>query len=784
MRKRLWYMLIVAGSLALSCGEVTAQGLQAFPVSQVRLLPGPFMSAQQTDLKYILELDADRLLAPYLREAGLTPKAKSYTNWEDTGLDGHIGGHYLSALAYMYASTGDKQVKDRLNYMITQLALCQQKDGDGYIGGVSGGKTMWAQVGAGDIQADNFSLNKKWVPLYNIHKTFAGLIDAYKVGGNQQAKTILLKYADWAYRLTSKLSDAQIQRMLTSEHGGMNEVFADVAAISGDKKYLELARKFSHKKILNPLLHHQDSLTGVHANTQIPKVIGYMRVAELAHDKAWAGAADYFWHNVVDHRTISIGGNSVSEHFNPVNDFSGMIETREGPETCNSYNMLKLTGHLFLSKPSAAYMDYYERTLYNHILSSQNPDGGFVYFTPIRPQHYRVYSSAQQSFWCCVGSGLENHGRYGEYIYAHSANDVFVNLFIPSILNWANKGIKLEQNTRLPYSDESTIKITLNKSQTFALHLRYPSWVQVGAMQIWVNNKPVKATRNADGYIAINQKWKTGDVVRVKLPMQTKAEALPDGSDWVSFIHGPVVLAAATDTSGQTGLFADDSRMGHVAGGPLRPLNEAPLIVAEKDNIAAAVQPVNESKLEFKVDGIDQPQYKNLKLVPFYTLYNTRYMLYWPYTNKAGLVTMKDSIRKAEDAKLKLDAITVDRLTAGEQQPENDHAFKGEQTWAGTYKDRHFRTSRAWFSYMLKNPNASAKTLIVTYSKADNRAFDVIIDGEKISAAKLNDADGKGFYTAEYTIPVGVKNKKTFELKFQAQQGSSTADVFEVRLIK
>ncbi|MCC8408997.1 glycoside hydrolase family 127 protein [Mucilaginibacter sp. UR6-1] len=776
--------LMAAVILGISLTNVKAQRVQQFPVSQVRLLPGPFMSAQQTDLKYILKLDADRLLSPYLREAGLIPKAKSYTNWENTGLDGHIGGHYLSALAYMYASTGDKRVKERLDYMVAQLALCQQKDGDGYIGGVPGGKAMWAQVGAGDIRADNFSLNKKWVPLYNIHKTFAGLIDAYRVGGNQQAKTILLKYADWAYKLTFKLSDAQIQRMLTSEHGGMNEVFADVAAISGDKKYLELARRFSHRKILNPLLHRQDSLTGVHANTQIPKVIGYMRVAELAHDTAWANAADYFWHDVVEHRTISIGGNSVSEHFNPINDFSGMIETREGPETCNSYNMLKLTGHLFLSKPSAVYMDYYERTLYNHILSSQNPNGGFVYFTPIRPQHYRVYSSAQQSFWCCVGSGLENHGRYGEYIYAHGAKDIFVNLFIPSTLNWAEKGLQLEQNTELPYNDESTIKITIKQPRNFALHIRCPAWVKDGEMQVWLNNKPVKADRNTDGYIAINRKWQTGDLVKVKLPMQTKAEALPDGSNWVSFVHGPVVLAAATDTTQQNGLFADDSRMGHVAGGPLRPLDEAPLIIAERNSLAAAVQPVNNRKLEFTVNGIDQPQYKNLKLVPFYSLYNTRYMLYWPYTSKAGLIAMKDSIRKTEDAKLKLDTITVDRLTAGEQQPENDHAFKGEETWTGIYKDRHYRTARGWFSYMLKNPGNLAKALTVTYSKADNRAFDVYIDGEKVPAAKLGDADGKGFYTAEYAIPATVKSKKNFELIFRALQGSQTADVFELRLIK
>ena len=447
-KNNLWSIVLL--TLSTAAYSQSTQ-LQSFPLASVRLLESPFLKAQQTDMKYILELDADRLLAPYLKEAGITPLKDNYGNWENTGLDGHIGGHYLSALSEMYAATGNLQVKERLDYMLDNLEKCQLKNGDGYIGGVPGSKALWADIAKGKIDAGGFSLNNKWVPWYNIHKVYAGLVDAYNLTGNEKAKKMLIQLSDWCLKLVANLSEEQIQQMLKSEHGGMNEVFADVAAITGDKKYLALAEKFSHKTILDPLLKEEDKLNGIHANTQIPKVIGFMRVAEVGGDAKWADAANFFWKTVVDNRTISIGGNSVREHFNPSNDFSSMLESREGPETCNSYNMLKLSKHLFLAHPDSKYMDYYERTTYNHILSSQHPDGGFVYFTPIRPRHYRVYSEPQESFWCCVGSGLENHGKYGEMIYAHDATDLYVNLFIPSTLEWKEKGLKLTKNTKFPF---------------------------------------------------------------------------------------------------------------------------------------------------------------------------------------------------------------------------------------------------------------------------------------------------------------------------------------------
>ncbi|MCC9167687.1 glycoside hydrolase family 127 protein [Pontibacter sp. XAAS-A31] len=742
-------------------------------------------------MEYILALEPDRLLAPYLREAGITPKAESYGNWENTGLDGHIGGHYLTALSLMYASTGNQELLQRLNYMVDQLEACQQKNGNGYIGGVPGGEAMWQEIAKGNIEAETFSLNKKWVPWYNIHKTYAGLRDAYLFAGNEKAKNMLVKLSDWCLNLTANLSDAQIQDMLRSEHGGMNEVFADVAEITGDKKYLEMARKFSHESVLNPLLAKEDKLTGMHANTQIPKVIGYKRVADVAGDKAWSDAAAFFWNTVVDDRTISIGGNSVREHFHPADDFSPMIESREGPETCNTYNMLKLSKQLYLSEASGEYLDYYERGLYNHILSSQHPTrGGFVYFTPIRPRHYRVYSKPDEAFWCCVGSGLENHGKYGELIYAHNAKDIFVNLFIPSSLDWKERGVALIQTTNFPYEEASTIKLKLKKAQKFALNIRRPSWVKEGGLKVLVNNKEVKVNSDpTSAYVTVERKWKTGDVVSVSLPMETKAEYLPDGSDWVSFVHGPIVLAAVTDKTDLDGLVADNSRMGHIANGPLYSIEEAPVLVSSNKNLASALKPVAGKPMTFTASNlISSEKYKNVELVPFFQVHDARYMLYWPVTTPEELEARKEALREEERIKMVLEASTVDRVVPGEQQPESDHNYKGEKTESGVYQDRHWRHASRWFSYDLRNKNKEGRKLRITYYGLDkDRNFNIYVNDTLLKEVRLDGSKGDVFFNVDYDLPEKLINSAPGDkltVKFVAQEGSVAGGIYDVRLLK
>lgn len=777
--------IITAFLLIISCSAFAQSSLQPFNLSEVRLLGGPFKQAQETDKKYMLSLDADRLLAPYLKEAGLKPKAPSYGNWENTGLDGHIGGHYLSALALMYASTGDAKVKDRMEYMIAELDKCQVKNGDGYLAGIPGGKEIWKEIKAGNIRSSSFSLNGKWVPLYNIHKIYAGLYDAYAVAGNAKAKEMLLKLTDWCIDLVSNLSDQQVQELLKSEHGGLNETFAHVYAITGNQKYLQLAKRFSDQSILNPLLKNTDALNGLHANTQIPKVIGFEQIALLDKDPSWANAAAFFWKTVVEHRTVAIGGNSVREHFHPANNFSSMTESREGPETCNSYNMLKLTKQLFLAAPSNTYLDYYERTLYNHILSSQRPGGGFVYFTPMRPGHYRTYSSPQESFWCCVGSGLENHGKYGELIYAHGKNDLYVNLFIPSTLNWKEKGIQLTQQTLFPDAENTTIKLQLKNKQRFALHLRQPAWIENGKMTVLVNGKKVTFKSGTNGYASIDRVWATGDVLNISLPMYTTTEFMPDGSDWVAFLRGPVVLAAAMDTLNQPNLLADGSRMGHIASGPLFPISDAPLVTGAKNTLANEITLIDKNSLTFSAqNAIYQPKYKSLKLVPFYTLAEKRYVVYFPYSSAEALPERAKAIKLAEEEKMKTERRTVDLINTGEQQPESDHNFKGEQTDNGTFQERHFRNGKAWFSYVLKNKDLSANKLSLTfYGKEKNKNFSILINGAVIENVKPDGSKGDVFYTQEYQIPKELL-KADLEVKFVADQGSAIANIYEVRLVR
>ncbi|EHQ27972.1 glycoside hydrolase family 127 protein [Mucilaginibacter paludis] len=777
---------LIAGYLFLSvslCAQSPAQ-LKTFRLQEVKLLPGIFNDAENADLKYMMQLSPDKLLAPYLREAGLKPKAESYTNWENSGLDGHIGGHYLSALAMMYASTGDKQALDRLNYMIAELKICQDKNGNGYVGGVPGSKELWAAVMQGDVGA----INKKWVPFYNIHKTFAGLRDAYTYAGNETAKVMLIKFADWFVMIATSITPQKMQEMLKTEHGGVNEVLADVYALTGDKKYLTAAYSFSHQAILEPLEQGQDKLNNLHANTQIPKVIGFKRISDVTADSNYNKAAQFFWQTVVQHRTVAIGGNSVREHFNPSNDFSSMITTEQGPETCNTYNMLKLTEDLYLSDPRVSYIDYYERALYNHILSTERPGGGFVYFTPMRPGHYRVYSQPQTSMWCCVGSGMENHAKYGEMIYAHDQNNVFVNLFIPSTLNWKQKGLVLTQHTNFPEEEKTSITINAVRPGAFAINIRYPSWVHTGALKVTVNGTPIKVSAKSSAYVSINRVWKKGDVIGVTLPMQTTTEQLPDGLNYEAVLHGPIVLAAVLDTTNMRGLLADDSRMGHAAQGKLYPLQNMPMFVNASLHDAELIDPVAGEPLTYRAQKLIYPaRYSSLKLIPFYKIHDARYVIYWQRETPESLAGIQKKMAEEDAAAQRLAAITIDMVNAGEQQPESDHFIESEKSGTGVNRDRHWRDARGWFSYQLKDKNKETGSLRVTYFGRDiDRHFSILVNNQQVAQVTADGSKGNGFYTEDYPIPADVlkSSNGVLQVKFQAADGSMTAGVYEVRLIK
>lgn len=752
--------------------------VESFPISNVRLTASPFKHAEDMDIQYLLGINPDRLLAPYLKEAGLQPKADNYTNWENTGLDGHIGGHYVSALSYMYAATGNQEIKRRLDYMISELQRCQ--DAYGYLSGVVNGRKVWKDIKEGNIRASGFGLNDGWVPLYNIHKIFAGLRDAYLIGGKVEAKDMLVKLTDWMIGVVENLSDEQMQDMLRSEHGGLNETFADVAAITGDKRYLELAHKFSHQLVLQPLLKKEDKLTGMHANTQIPKVIGYKRMADLEGNQDWSEAARYFWETVVEHRSISIGGNSVREHFHPATDFSSMLTSEQGPETCNTYNMLRLTKMLYQTSAQVSYMDYYERALYNHILSTINPiQGGFVYFTPMRSGHYRVYSQPQTSFWCCVGSGMENHARYGEMIYAHKDKNLYVNLFIPSTLDW--NGTMIEQQTAFPEEEGTTLVVSPEKGKkAFAMHVRIPEWADKSSVSLSVNGESQKVEIK-DGYAVVNRTWKKGDKLHVAMPMHLYTLGLPDGSSNYSIMYGPIVLASSLGKQQQDGMYADDSRGGHIANGPRWSLQNMPVIVGDKDKVIEKIQKVEGKPLTFKLSGVYPDNYEGMVLQPFYQLHECRYMVYWPVISEQELAARLERLAQEEKERIALDAITTDKVICGEQQPESDHFVKMERSNMGDDEGVHWRETAGWFSYQMKTNGKKVSKVRVLYGADPRRDAYVYVNDQQIGSFPTS--EGRGTRVAEFEIPVSLTGLSQLTVKIAKGEKRVTPHIYEVRLI-
>ena len=771
-------LLFATISMTTALAQTTPK-VEYFGISDVRLTQSAFKHAEDMDIQYLLALNPDRLLAPYLKGAGLPPKADNYTNWENTGLDGHIGGHYLSALSFMYAATGNEEIGRRLDYVLSELKRCQDTAGDGYLCGVPDGRKMWKEIEQGDVRAATFGLNDRWVPLYNIHKIYAGLRDAYLVAHREEAKDMLVKLTDWMERTTANLTDAQMQDMLRSEHGGLNETFADVAAITGDKRYLTLAHRFSHDIILNPLLKQEDKLTGIHANTQIPKVIGFKRIADIEKNDDWSKAADFFWHTVVNNRSITIGGNSVYEHFHPADNFEPMRTSEQGPETCNTYNMLRLTKMLYATSADAKYMDYYERALFNHILSTQDPvQGGFVYFTPMRSGHYRVYSQPQTSFWCCVGSGLENHARYGEMIYAHKGNDqLYVNLFIPSTLEWGD--INIEQSTSFPDEEGTSVIVTSKKGKNkkFTLNIRVPEWVNEGELSLTSNGKAEKANI-ADGYVKVTRSWTDGDKLHISMPIHLRAIDMPDNSHNYSFLYGPIVLASRMGTQRQDGMFADDSRGGHIAQGPRLPLQNMPVVVGSTEDILSHITKTD-GKMEFTLKGVSPENYEGMKLEPFYRIHESRYMVYWPVLSASEVQKRQEEVARQESIAQALEARTADKVTCGEQQPESDHFVKME--WSGTGNDGgvQWRETRQWFSYRMKTNGRKITAVRIAFRPENNRDARVLINDTEIGLFSTADNG-----VIELPVKADVIGKaETLTLKIAKGNKDITPHIYEVRLI-
>jgi DUF1680 family protein len=787
MKKILFFALF----LLIIAGNLTAQDKlypKTFPLSDVKLLESPFKHAQDLNLQTLLEYDVDRLLAPYLKEAGLPAKATGFSNWAD--LDGHVGGHYLSALAIHYAATGNEVCKTRMEYMISELKRCQQTHGNGYVGGVPNGMTIWNSVKNGNPTA----VANGWVPWYNVHKMYAGLRDAWNYGGNEDARQMFLDFCDWGLTIVASLSDTQMEQMLDTEFGGMNEVYADAYQMTNDVKYLNVAKRFAHKTLYNSMVQRVDNLDNKHANTQVPKAVGYQRVAELTNDANYTTAADFFWETVVNNRSLSLGGNSRDEHFPAAAACENYTENRNGPESCNTNNMLKLTEGLFRMNPQAKYADFYERALLNHILSTQHPEhGGYVYFTSARPRHYRVYSAPNKGMWCCVGTGMENHGKYGEFIYSHTNDSLYVNLFIASELNWKDKNVILEQQTDFPDTDNSRLVIKTATPTTFTLLIRHPSWASAAEMSVVCNGVDYATHSLPSSYVAVERTWNDGDVVEIHIPMHTTIEELPNVPEYISVLHGPVLLGARTGNEHLSGLIADEDRWAHIANGPLMPLSDAPFIVGERAEVLqklGRLQAVENKSLCFTApDLFKMEKDKSLVFEPFFRIHDSRYMMYWLSMTEKEYLRRKDELEKSEHNKLLLDNRTVDAVAPGEQQPEVDHLMQSANSYTGFHQEEGWRDARSdgFFSYNLMTQGIEDLYLMVRYwgNESGNRTFDILLDDQLLFTENVTGQWNKSeFVNVEYPIPATmVAGKESITVKFQPKTNHVAGGVFYIRLL-
>ena len=762
-----------------------------FPLGDVTLLDGPLKRARDLNITTLLKYDTDRLLAPYLKEAGLTPKAKSFPNWD--GLDGHVGGHYLSALA-INAATGSEECRTRMEYMISELQRCadaNQKNhpewGKGYVGGVPGSDRLWSTFKKGDFAA----FYGAWVPFYNIHKMYAGLRDAWLYCGNEQAKQLFLGFCDWAIDLTAGLSDEQMERMLDIEHGGMNEVLADAYAMTGDRKYLTVAKRFSHRRLLTPLSQRQDCLDNMHANTQVPKVIGFDRIAELSGEEYFHDASTFFWDIVTGERSLAFGGNSRREHFPSKEACRDFVRDIDGPETCNTNNMLKLTEDLHRRNPNAAYADYFELAMFNHILSSQHPEhGGYVYFTSARPRHYRNYSAPNEAMWCCVGTGMENHGKYGQFIYTHVGKALYVNLFVASELNWREKGIRLRQETGFPYSETSRITITEGKGQ-FPLLVRYPGWVKPGELKVTVNGKAVDLISGPASYVTIDRSWKKGDVVEVRFPMHNSVKYLPNLPQYIALMHGPIMLAMKTGTEDLAHLIADDSRFGQLAVGKKLPVNEAPILINNHvEEIANQLQPIAGKPLHFTLSTRMENPIRN-ELQPFFEIHDSRYMMYWLALSEQNYKGYLEQMAKEEQAQQALEARTIDKVQPGEQQPESDHFMETDESQKGNTNDVFWRdaSNGHYFSYLMQTAGRTDLSLRLKYwgvGEWKSHEFDIFVDDVLVKSVNNTGKYRISEFKYEvYDLPGEVlQGKKQVRVKFVAKPGKQIGEIYGVRLIK
>jgi len=773
------------------------------PLRKVRITGGPLLRAQQADSKYLLELEPDRMLAFYRTHAGLAAKATPYGGWDGPGrnLTGHVAGHYLSAVSLMFAATGDVRFKDRGAYIVRELAEVQAQQGDGYLSALEGGREAFAALSRGEIRSAAFDLNGLWSPWYTLHKTFAGLRDAYRHTGNRTALDVEARFAGWAARVLAPLDDTQLAKMLNTEHGGMNEVLADLYVDTGDARWLILSRRFEHHAFTDALARGQDNLPGKHVNCQIPKLIGSAARYEYTGDAADLMTSSFFWDRVAQHHSYATGGQGLDEYFGFPDQLSRRVDGRAA-ESCCVYNMLKLTRRLFSFRPDAFYADYHERMLFNHALASFDPESvRMSYMVPVGRAEQQEYQRMFEDFTCCMGTGMENHALHGEGIYYESPDTVWLNLFVPSTAELQN-GVQIATETDFPDGERATIRFSARAARSFALAVRRPGWAGDG-FAISVNGErlavPPIASLRAGGaggrdlglddgmlppssFVTIQRAWKAGDVVDLTIPKTLRLEPTPDDRTVAAILWGPLVLA------GDLGPRNERSERATREAGPA--------LVAGNRDVNEWVRPSGARPGDFRVVAVARELSStrdaagDLPLTPFYRTHGRTYCVYHDVLTEPEFDSAV-AARAAEAARAKrLESATVAFIRPGVPADEQTYNYRSDPaerpvTHTG---ERTGRGGAGSFSFDLPVEANVAESLVVTYHNDLGLPvlanFDVQVDGALLARYAPN-RSATEFWEAIYALPPStLAGKSKITVRFAAATGSRIAPVYGIRIVR
>ncbi len=755
----------IAGGRSMAPFRPIHPTVRPFNLDEVRLLPSHEYREMEADKRYLLSLSTQRLLRNFRVTAGLPAPGKPLGGWEAPTCEvrGHFVGHFMSACALMYNSTGDPRLKERGEEIVKGLAQCQRAMGTGYLSAFP--VSYFDRLDSG---------KQVWAPYYTIHKIMQGLLDMYQLCGDKLALQVDQKMADYFWNRDRGYSYKKMQMILQTEFGGMQDTLIHLYEVTHKPEDYKLAFMFQKHVFDGPLKLKHDDLTNIHANTHIPQALGAARRYELTGDTAYRTLVSYFWQRVADHRSYATGGSNLGEFWGPPNKLAYTLAANN-QETCTTYNILKVTRDLFEWDPKPSYADFYERAYFNGILPAQNPKTGMmIYYTPLAAGFTKNFGTPNNTFWCCYGTGVESFAKLSDSIYFHNRSELYVNLYVPSVLNWHDKGLILKQETEFPKSHDSRFHLQLKAPAHLTLQFHIPYWAGAGR-EVAVNGKPVGTNMKTSSFYTITRTWHNGDTIDVRLPMYLHLSPMPDNSDMNAIMYGPLVLGGILQSSVQSGIIPG-------LGQPHSVLHGAETLDCVRQDILNHIKPVANEPLHFETVGFK----KNYSLVPLYDIIHQVSTVYWYATGGDTSYQQRESETAQQNRALV--ARIQDYVLPGNSQSEALHGVQSSSSGTGNFAGTTWRDADGgWFSYQLATKGAKSASLLCSYwgSDSGNRTFDILVNGTKIATQTLQNDDPTKFFTVTYVIPPALLNSgDTVRVEFRAAAGKVAGGLFGVALLK